>query len=472
MSNNKYNNINQYINITGLTAFWEAAREWIEKLIRSNINDEVTARQNADNALEERVDSLEADRIKSVTKGTSTENYLTLGVSTTDLNTTITIDDTPLKEKIEEIDGEMDTFVKSESIPIKLPNPQPLAVQWTDKKNQTQQVIYDGSEESQVDLTEGIYYATTSTTATRVSNYLTIEDKDGRDMTYNGSDPEFIDSIKYAGDADKLGGQLPSYYAKNSELVELSETVSSIDARVTTNTTNISDEVTARQNADNALDERLDAIESSYVKSVKVIGTNGITATPTTTTIGEVSISISGQELKESIEALGKVVNLTGVYAAGTELNTINGNDGDFIIVGQKEYVYWGNATTGVDGTNWVLLGDTTQLSQNVSNLTNSYTNHTHTFTGDLNTTSDTSLTISYNSGKLNINTLHNHTVTPTGEISKPSIKQETSTIDVVTSETSINILSNVDTTEDSITMTGDNITIENNENNYNLIIE
>lgn len=294
-------------------------------------------------------------------------------------------------------------------------------------------------------------------------------------------------------------------------------TLSSIDAQLTTN---ISDEVTARQNADNALDERLDTIEGSYVKSVKVTGTNGITATPATATNGEVLISINGQGLQESITALGKVVNLNGVYAEGTALDTINGNDGDFIIVGQKEYVYWSTATTGVDGTNWVLLGDTTLLSQYLYNLINNYNNHTHAFTptgtvtsvfhgneishnhtfiGDLNTTSNNSLTISYNSGKLNINTLHNHTVTPTGEISTISIiptgtvtsvfggenntsevtnliqtlpSPETPSIEVEIDETSINILSNAGITEDSITITGDNITIENNENNYNLIIE
>lgn len=429
--------------------------------------------------LKERVDSLESGRIKSVTEGKSTENYLTLGVSTTELNTTITIDDTSLKEKIDEIDAEMDTFAKSESIPTKLPNPKSLEVKWRNDKNQEQTITYDGSEESLIDLQDGVYYATTSTTATRVSNSLTIIDKKGNSRSYNGAALEEIDSIASAGDADKLGGQLPSYYAKKSELNTLSETVSSIDARVTTNTTNISNEVTARQNADNALNERLDTIESSYVKSVKVDGTNGITATPKTATNGEVSISISGQGLKESIEALGKVVNLTGVYAEETALNTISGNDGDFIIVGQKEYVYWSTTTTGVDDTKWVLLGDTTQLSQDVSNLTNSYNNHTHTFTGDLNTTSNNSLTISYDSGKLSINTLHNHTVTPTGEISKPSITQETPSIkpetpstEVEISETSINILSNVGITEDSITITGDNITIENNENNYNLIID
>lgn len=332
-------------------------------------------------ALEERVDSLESDRIKSVAEGESKENYLTLDVSTSNLNTTITIDDTSLKEKIDEMDAEMDTFAKSESIPTKLPNPESLTVMWMTDKNAEITTTYDGSGASVVDLTDGVYYATTSTTATRVSNKLFITDKTGTSHEYNGSNEVNISSIASAGDADKLGGQLPSYYAKKSELNTLSESVSSIDARVTTNTTNISNEVTARQNADNALDERLDTIENSYVKSVKVTGTNGITATPTTATNGDVSISISGQELKESVEALGKVVNLTGVYAAGTALNTISGNDGDFIIVGQKEYVYWNTAATGVDGTKWILLGDTTQLSQDVSNLTTSYNEHKHSVT-------------------------------------------------------------------------------------------
>ena len=52
----------------------------------------------------EKVKSLEETRIKTVTEGTSTENYVDLDVSTTNLNTTITLNDSALKTKIEDIE--------------------------------------------------------------------------------------------------------------------------------------------------------------------------------------------------------------------------------------------------------------------------------------------------------------------------------------------------------------------------------
>lgn len=134
------------------------------------------------------------------------------------------------------------------------------------------------------------------------------------------------------------------------------------------------------------------------------------------------------KELKDRITSLGKVVNVKGVYPADTNLVNITGEDGDFIIVGQKEYVYWTETTNGENGTKWVLLGDVTLVSQGLSDLTNAYNKHTHkimpvgtvssTFTGAATSTSNSSLSISYSAGKLAITTSHNHGYTPSGAVS------------------------------------------------------
>ena len=296
----------------------------------------------------EKVKSLEETRIKTVTEGTSTENYVDLDVSTTNLNTTITLNDSALKTKIEDIE-------------------QAISTEQTNRTN------------------------------------------------------------------------------KDNELAQ----------------------------KDVELEEKIEDIKSSYVKDIKVVGSNGITATPTASTKGNVTITVDGTGLKQMIENLGKVVNITGVYSDGTDLTQVSGDEGDFIIVGNKEYVYWDNK--------WYLLGDTTQEAQDITNIAAKYNEHIHkftptgavtstftgqssttnsitgttkaskvltpgsiptwedisvapyshtheikvtptgavtsTFTGNEVTSSSKGLTISYSKGVLSISTSHNHTVTPTGTV-------------------------------------------------------
>ena len=215
---------------------------------------------------------------------------------------------------------------------------------------------------------------------------------------------------------DKFGDYLPLSGGDITGDLDVTGDISATNVTADTFTGNLSGNASSATNADKldnhdssyfataanltSANEEIAAIKASYVQSIQITGSDGIAVTPNTSQNGAVSISISGNAVKEQIEALGKVVNLSGVYAAGTDLNTITGKNGDFIIVGQKEYVYWETATTGESNTKWVLLGDTTQLSQDVTNLTTSYNNHKHsvtatgtvesTFAGGDNTTSKT----------------------------------------------------------------------------------
>ena len=222
----------------------------------------------------------------------------------------------------------------------------------------------------------------------------------------------------------------------------------------------------------NGLTERFETIESSYVKSIKTSNTNTgtqyVAIEPKDKTTEDVEIKINDTKIREKftnidnytvngkqistnpvlsaedikvgigideaikadtklsttideivnrITALGKVVNLKGVYTKWEDY-TGTPENGDFVIVGNKEYVYWNG---------WVELGDTTQVTQYLNDLINKYNSHTHSFTptgtvtstfkGAQNTTSSNGLTISYAAGKLTIKSAHTHTMTPTGTV-------------------------------------------------------
>lgn len=87
----------------------------------------------------------------------------------------------------------------------------------------------------------------------------------------------------------------------------------------------------------------------------------------------DLPITSAIDKLYTTVQSLGTVTKLSGVYAEGTSMHTISGKDGDFIIVGNNEYVYWSSATTGVDNTKWVLLGNTTDLGNRLKNVEDSY---------------------------------------------------------------------------------------------------
>ena len=83
-----------------------------------------------------------------------------------------------------------------------------LVIRYRDKSNQSREVIYNGTEGAEVDLeTDGVYYATTSTTATKVSHSLKFYDSEGEEREYNGQyEVDLRDTgIDYAGFADRAG---------------------------------------------------------------------------------------------------------------------------------------------------------------------------------------------------------------------------------------------------------------------------
>ena len=382
------------------------------------------------NSTNDDVQSIRDSYVKSIeTSNVSTKSkkYVTIAPSSpTTGEAIITINDSDLTEKIESIDSTMALKAEKTEIPTKLPNPNSITVKWKDTSNTTQTKTYDGSDATTADLTGGVYYAKTSTDATNATNATNAV------------------NAQHSVNSDKLDNVEASQYATKTYVGDTLKPIS----------------------------EKVTSIESSYVKSVKTsnenTGTKYVTINPSTQTKGDVEIKINDTAVREKftnidnytvngkkistnpvlsaedvkvgigideaikadtklsttideivnrITALGKVVNLTGVYTKWEDYTGAPEN-GDFVIVGQKEYVYW-------DG--WVELGDTTQVTQYLNDLINKYNSHTHSFTptgtvtstfkGGQNTTSSNSLTISYAAGKLTIKSAHTHTVTPTGTV-------------------------------------------------------
>lgn len=393
--------------------------------IKSRLDTEIDERKNADLALGTRIDNLKEtvdtinnSHVKSIVTTNTNTNTKYVTISPTEAangEVTISINDQSLSEKINQIDNAISDEIEN---------------------REKEDEVLDGKiGEVAADL------GTLGGTVDGLSGKLNkeIEDRiveDGKlDERIKSIESNYVKSIKTTNSNE------------NTKYVTISPTeVTNGEVTVTINDvavfekfedlgSKITQEIKDRNAGDLALGTRIDnlketvdTINGSYVKSVKVTGSNGITAGPTTSTKGDVNITVSGLDLENKIAALGKVVNVKGVYPANTNLSSIEGEDGDFIIVGQKEYVYWTATSSGANGTKWVLLGDVTLVSQELSDLIDVYNNHTHkftpsgtvssTFTGTSTSTSNNSLSISYSAGKLTINTSHNHGYTPSGTVS------------------------------------------------------
>lgn len=213
--------------------------------------------------------------------------------------------------------------------------------------------------------------------------------------------------------AENIGASIESLYAKTVNGI-------AIGSNPILNATEIpystDDDTTSTYAKINSIDQALSGVKSNYVKSIVGSGT-GVTVTPNEATNGDVTITvdastitnklteidgykvndkpISGsptltgnditlgvsvgdntnyptdktisssiQKILGTIAGLGQVMELKGVVSS-LPGNTTGYENGDVIIVGNKEYVCYDSA--------WYLLGDTTQLSQDVSTIQASY---------------------------------------------------------------------------------------------------
>ena len=85
------------------------------------------------------------------------------------------------------------------------------SIKYRDNKNQLQTLVI--GENPVIDLSSGVYYATTSSTASRVANTLTLVDANGIPQIYNGSEPiDLSHGVNYAATA----GSAPQDHYKNS----------------------------------------------------------------------------------------------------------------------------------------------------------------------------------------------------------------------------------------------------------------
>ena len=137
--------------------------------------------------------------------------------------------------------------------------------------------------------------------------------------------------------------------------------------------------------------EVINSIKSYTVNGQLISKTGGVNLTASDIKLlsnTEYNDIVAGDSVEEAVntliqklKALGNVVKIKSVHAENEDLSKISGNNGDFIIVGQKEYVYWENTSLGENGTNWILLGDVSQILEDLEDLSSDFNNHSHKFT-------------------------------------------------------------------------------------------
>ena len=144
----------------------------------------------------------------------------------------------------------------------------PITFKYRNKSNKLVEEVIDGTSEKTIDMSDGVYYATTSTTATRVSNELTINNNgevtkwDGSQkavidismsegspkqlfLSGNTNDNTFIATINNSSDVDDFIEVIPSAKASPSTLTYNSM----CDIRFATNSTNMTYYVATRRGA-------------------------------------------------------------------------------------------------------------------------------------------------------------------------------------------------------------------------------
>ena len=125
----------------------------------------------------------------------------------------------------------------------------------------------------------------------------------------------------------------------------------------------LTDEVTTLEAADTALEERLDIIEASYVKSIKGASGSGsntglsITIGPTNKTTEDVNLTVIIDDT-QLMSKISGVWHFKGVKTTISSLPTSGNQIGDVwqVIENNGEYAW--------NGTNWVELGSTIDLSE------------------------------------------------------------------------------------------------------------
>jgi hypothetical protein len=121
---------------------------------------------------------------------------------------------------------------------------------------------------------------------------------------------------------------------------------------------------------------------------------------------GDTNVQKAITDLATKISVLGKPLKIKNVFQGTLGGNIANGNikdgtfvDGDVIIVGQKEYIYWKDSGAGEEviiddhgnkiQTDWILLGDVTQIMEQLETFYGEYTSHIHPITLTMNSTED-----------------------------------------------------------------------------------
>ena len=341
--------------------------------------------------LTEDVESLKTGKIASVTEGSSSETYVELGVSTSNQAVTITISDAKLVEELNDIKG---AYALKTEIPTHLPSLYSIKLKGTDGKEHT----FNGSAE--VDLTAGVNYAANSgklggqepgyyakqsdlnSTNERIgdvedSYVKTFGTKKGDITISSGSTTPW--DVNFVMDNNTLKGTVvePSHLG-----IENINASSSLDGVVTitesesNGTSTITIGGTLKEDLgdiNDALKDRVQKVDvengntgTKYVTISVTDDTNSATGgKQSKITINDSALTEAIGDIKGTIAALGTVVELKGVKTEVPATTEGYGN-GDFIIVGDEEYICF--------ESKWYLVGT-------VGSLGEIFNAHIHTYT-------------------------------------------------------------------------------------------
>lgn len=94
-----YTNISKYVNLSGLTAFWNQAKSWIEGQIKT-VDDKVLALDTRVDTLEDKVKDSVVNTFSASNSSAAETKYITVGVDNASGDVALSVDDSALANKI------------------------------------------------------------------------------------------------------------------------------------------------------------------------------------------------------------------------------------------------------------------------------------------------------------------------------------------------------------------------------------
>lgn len=329
----------KYLDLAGLVEFWARVKEYIDNadttfdsklrdLYDAVIGESGGSVDTTNGTLGERMSRVEG-YVENISTDKTNSTYIDIdvtqdtGVDVLGKQTQIVLKDTELVNKISEIEEAIEDRLLINDVPETLPNPESLIIEYVDKDNVAQTITYDGS--AQVSKELSMYYATTSNRANvagEVDKELIILDANGSEKRFKGNaDVDLSDGIYYAstaGNADKLDGYESNYFATADALSDLSDRVTTTEGFVKTVDVDSNGELISISIAPNNGDVKVSLDENALIEKFNEY-------TPT----NELPDALPNPESLTIIDSTGKEVVYDGSTSVGIDSISYSATSGD-----------------------------------------------------------------------------------------------------------------------------------------------